>query len=250
MKTHAEINPHYPEVNAIAEQLASAKIPDGAKEIFHARNTVYVLPGEQPMCIKAYRVPGFIKSFIYGHLRKPKAARAFRNAFELRELGIDTPEPMCMAACYNGVGLTKSYYVCRFFNSEWHELRGIEKRPDFTKLAAALASFMALLHSKGVLMKDFTPGNVLFHQNTDGSYSFALIDINRMEFDVHDRNRLLGNFRSTLDTEEGMLELARQYAALSGDSTALVEKIMDIYHRKQKAIVRKRLFKKILGLQK
>lgn len=250
MKVKTEINPRYPEATAIAEQLATAGIPAEAEEIFRARNTVSVLPGEHPMCIKAYRVPGFIKSFIYGHLRKPKAVRAFRNAYELRKLGIDTPEPICMVACFNAVGLTKSYYVCRFFDSEWHELRGVEKRADFTELAHALASFMASLHSKGVLMKDFTPGNILFRQNVDGSYSFALIDINRMEFDVYDKNRLLGNFRSTLETEEGMLELARQYAALSGDGPDLVQKIMDIYHRKQKAIVRKRYFKKILGLQK
>lgn len=247
MKVRKSTDSSYPRANSLVDELANKGMPASARTIYSGRNTVAVLddPGGA-LCIKSYGVPRFIKSFIYGHLRLPKAERAFQNGLRLIELGIDTPTPVCMAVCYNAIGLTRSYYVCRYYTAEWQELRGIEKRPDFPKLAAALAAFIAELHAKGVLMKDFSQGNTLFRCNADGTYSFSLIDINRMEFGINDRRRLLENFRSTLDTEAGMEVLAREYARIQGGDSDMIDKIMAIYRRRQRAIERKKRIKKFL----
>ena len=232
---------------ALLDSLVASDMPADARTIYRGRNIVAVLDSPSgPLCIKSYGVPGFIKSFIYGRLRTPKAERAYINARRLAELGIDTPEPVGMAVCYNKIGITRSYYVCRFYTTEWQELRGIEKRTDFPQLAAALAAFIATLHDKGVLMKDFSQGNTLFRLNPDGSYSFALIDINRMEFGIADRSKLLANFRSTLDTEAGMDLLADEYIRITGADTSLKATIMDIYRRRRRAIERKKRVKKLL----
>lgn len=232
---------------ALLDALAADGMQADAVEIYRGRNIVAVLDSPAgPLCIKSYGVPGAIKSFIYGHLRIPKAERAYINARRLTELGIDTPVPIGMTICYNAIGITRSYYVCRYYTSEWQELRGIEKRPDFPELAAALAAFIARLHDKGVLMKDFSQGNTLFRHNTDGTYSFSLIDINRMEFGIDDRRKLLANFRSTLDTEAGMEVLADEYIRITGSDNSLKATIMDIYRSRQRAIERKKRIKKFL----
>lgn len=234
---------------ALLDALVAGGMPAEAVEIYRGRNIIAILNDiDNPLCIKSYGVPGVIKSFIYGHLRTPKAERAYNNARRLIELGIDTPSPIGMAICRNAIGITRSYYVCLYYTSEWHDLRGIEKRPDFPQLAAALAAFIAQLHEKGVLVKDFSQGNTLFRHNADGTYSFSLIDINRMEFGIHNRRKLLNYFRTTLDTEAGIEVLAREYVRITGGDKSLINTIINIYRRKHRALRRKRILKKFLHL--
>lgn len=227
----------------LIHRLATTGDVSGLEIIYDGRNRLYRSP-DGKLCIKAYRVPGLIKRFIYGFLRKSKAFRAFDNAHELRELGISTPAPIAAVECKNFGFLGRSYYICEYA-SDWQELRGVEKRSDFPALSRALAEFIYKLHRNGVLMKDFSPGNVLWRLN--GSYfEFCLVDINRMEFDIEERDLLLSNFGCPLDTDEGVEILARQYANLCY-TPALVPEIMEIYHDRQKTLWRKRRFKEFIG---
>lgn len=223
----------------LLESLSVHGLPSDARVIYRGRNIVAEVDG---LCVKAFAVPGALKALIYGCLRQPKAKRAYDNAIRLKALGIDTPRPA--GYVLNGGGwLRASYYVCAMLEG-YSELRGIEKRHDFDALATALAGFMLSLHRKGVFFKDFTQGNVLFKKE-GGKYHFALVDINRMEFDVSDRRRLYSNFGSTLDTEAGQRVLVRRYAEAAGDPS-LADELMDIYRRRQVQIVRKRRIKERL----
>lgn len=224
----------------LLESLSANGLPADARVIYRGRNTVAEVSG---LCVKAFAVPGAIKGLIYGTMRKPKAQRAYDNALRLKTLGIDTPRPAGYVVNTAGPLLRESYYVCAMLGG-YSELRGIEKRNDFDALATALAGFMLSLHRKGVFFKDFTQGNVLFKKE-GGKYHFALVDINRMEFDVSDRQRLYSNFGSTLDTEAGQRMLARRYAEAAGDPS-LADELMDIYRRRQLQIVRKRRIKERL----
>lgn len=229
--------------------LADGGIPADAKVIFRARNTV-AISADGRACIKSYKVPGFIKGIIYGFFRTPKAERAFNNATRLLSLGFTTPEPYGAALCTSKGLLKQSYFVCRYF-ADWDDLRKIETLPEFPEIAKSLAAFMFELHSKGVWMKDFSMGNVLY-RSRGGAYEFCMIDINRMEFDVHDRSKLLRNFGAALDTVEGTRTLAREYAALASptDPEPLAEEIVEIFVKHQAAIWRRRRFKDFIRRKK
>ncbi len=225
--------------------LAESGIPADAKVIFRARNTVAVT-ADGRACIKSYKVPGLVKGIIYGFFRIPKAERAFTNASRLLSLGFSTPEPYGAALCRKKGLLRRSYYVCRYLKG-WDDLRKIETLPEFPAIARSLAQFMFRLHSKGVWMKDFSMGNVLYRERT-GAYEFCLIDINRMEFEVYDRKKLLRNFGAALDTEEGIRTLAREYAALAAPANPepLVDEIVEVFRNYQAALWRRRRFKEFI----
>ncbi len=225
--------------------LATGGLPDDARVIYRGRNTV-VVSADGLACIKSYKVPGFIKGIIYSYFRAPKAERAFVNGTRLLSLGFSTPEPWGAVICRRKGLLKESYYVCRYLK-DWSDLRQIEGRPDFPEIARALAQFMYRLHSKGVWMKDFSMGNVLYrHQK--GGYEFCLIDINRMEFDVVDRKHLLSNFGAALDTVPGITTLAAEYAALArpDDPQPLVDEIVLLFKKHQAALWRRRRFKEFI----
>lgn len=245
MKALIDINNSIPGADAIAAGLRDHGPDPDNRVIYRGRNTVAVTAGDEPLCVKSFGIPGFIKGLIYGLLRTPKAKRAYDNAVRLRSLGFDTPEPVAAVCMISGGRLGASYYVCRYLEG-WSDLRGAENRPDFEALAHHLALLMNRLHNAGVLMKDFTQGNVLFRPDGNGGYSFALIDINRMEFDVHDRRRLMANFGAVLDTAGGLAVLAREYAALCPDPAAVERETNEIYRRRQARLWRKRHIKEFL----
>lgn len=242
MSTVIEANSGFPGVENLAIAIAKKGLEPEWRIIYSGRNTLAVTQGENPVCIKAYRVPGLLKGWMYGLLRKPKALRAFKNAVELRRLGFDTPEPVCAVAQTSFGRLGRSYYACRYYCDGWSEMRGVEKRSDFDDFARALASFMHRLHSAGVLMKDFSQGNVLFRRSI-GGFEFCLVDINRMDFGVTDRRRLLANFGSPLDTAEGVARVAQYYSQNYDNSAELAARIMEIFEKRQKQLWRKRRFK-------
>lgn len=257
MKYHIAVNPRLvPKgTGTLAHAIAQFGLPDCCEIIYRGRNVVARLSTEG-LILKAYKYPDFFKGLIYRWFRPPKSRRAYSNALRLREIGIPTPEPAFAIECYRQTsGLGKSYYCC-FDLKGWQELRGIEQRPDFDKLAKALAEFIFDIHCKSVLMKDMSPGNVLFNERPDGGYDFALVDINRMEFDVREWGRLLENFQCLLDTEDGTVAVARHYNLIlkrnrmqidTDDFESYVRRIYrDFFNRKQ----RQHRLKKRLGITK
>lgn len=245
MRIITDINEKYPEVKALLYRLVEQGLTEDYPLIHRGRNRIGLTGGPDPLAVKAYKVRGAFKGYMYGLLRAPKARRAFRNARKLRSLGFDTPEPMGAVCVVDGGRLRESYYVCRYLEG-WTFLRRAEERHDFPALARALAAYMDSLHRAGVLMKDFTQGNILFRTDGEGRYHFALVDINRMEFGVHDRRRLMSNFGAVLDTPEGVAVLAREYAALQSDPAAIEREANDIYRRHHIFLDRKHKLKKLL----
>lgn len=234
------------QIQDLLKRLVREGIPSEAVEIYRARNVVAILP-DAGVNIKAYKVPGFAKGLMYGLLRKPKALRAYENAFELKRLGIYTPEPLGVVVEKRAGRLRRSFYLSRQLEG-WSELRGAEKRSDFAALAEALAAFVLDMHCKGVYMKDLSPGNVLFRLS-DGKFEFALVDINRMVFGVTDMSLLRSNLGLVFDTEDGGALFARRYAVLAGiDADKTEEQARTAYRSRWAAIRRKQSLKKLLGI--
>ena len=91
-------------------------------------------------------------------------------------------------------------------------MRDIERLPECDAIIRELAELMVRLHSAGVLVKDFSPGNVLYRTDAEGRRRYMLVDINRMRFDVHDHEEQMTMFARLLNTEE-LTERLAHYAA-------------------------------------
>lgn len=254
MKYRLAVNPRLAPkgIGTLARAIAQYGLPDACVVIYRRRNVVARLDNAA-LILKAYQCPGFFKGLIYRWLRTPKSRRAYNNALRLRELNIPTPEPAFAIECYRSTsGLGKSYYACTDLKA-WNELRGAEKRPDFPELARQLAAFIFDIHCKGVMMKDMSPGNILFAKDPEGHFRFSLVDINRMKFGERQWGVLLKNFRCLMDTEEGTVAVLRHYLDILQQNkievdAPKVEKMVrkmyrDFFDRKQRQHRVKNLFR-------
>ncbi len=256
MKHIVLVNPRFSHttVDALARATVTCGIPDAGDVIYRGRNLLVRLRGDN-IVIKSFGVPGAVKGAVYGYMRRGKAYRAYSNALRLRAMGLPTPEPYFAGEERNFLGmLRRSYYACAALDG-WTELRGVEKEKDFPAIARALAEFVFRLHTKGVFMVDFTPGNVLYRRE-GGEYRFMLVDINRMLFDVDDWNVLFRNFRAMLDTTEGVAAVAREYAKVLERSNIfhpvgnIEEELVNIYRWHIAKLIRQRKLKNLFRRNK
>lgn len=209
-------------ISAISEQylntaaeIAAAGMPEDAEIIYKGRNRVFKLTrnGEE-LCVKAFRCPGFFNSFIYTNIRTSKAQRSFDNANTLLEAGIGTPDPRAWIECKSGGRLKESYFISKYIPTE--NMRQWEEKPDNETLLREFAHEIVKFHNAGIYHKDFSPGNALYAPDGDRHYKFYFVDLNRMEFGVHDRKKLMRNFRAINLLEEETARLARIYADEAG----------------------------------
>lgn len=232
----------------MAQAVAGTGVPAGARNIYSGRNTLWQT-SDPPAVIKAYAVPVWIKGVIY-RFRIPKAKRAFLNAQRLLSMGISTPEPYFYTLRHGQTGnLTQSHYACAPAQG-YSELRGVQDRPDFTTIAEALGAFIADIHRKGVWMKDMSPGNIMWIRDSDGTLRFTLVDINRMEFNVHNPSVLIRNFDALMDTEDATAAVATAYAAIMGLNSEFVNTVRKRYRAYYSSALRRRRFKNLFRKKK
>lgn len=132
--------------------------------------------------VKCYRVPHFFQRIAYSWLIATKARRAYFNAWQLNSRHIDTPEALAYTECRVAGWLGYSFLLTKVDDQE--AIVGMLRMDDaFDRpFATALAAFFARLHDRGVIHQDLNNTNIRFSRKEDGTYSFSLIDINRMTF--------------------------------------------------------------------
>lgn len=248
------ISPNAPaEIHVLVTSLAESGIPADARFIYRGRNIIAATPlldGAEAN-IKAFRAPHIINRAVYGWFRGSKACRAFHNGLRLRRLGVRTPEPYAYIEETSRTRmLRRSYFVSEQLHPDYEEIRFVHRRPDFGPLVEALAGFVADFHRKGVWMKDLSPGNVMVRRLPDGAYHFALIDINRMEFDTSDIRLLTASCGTLLDSEEALSLFAGLYAGRLGiDGAEAEEIILKRFERVNRSAIRRRRIKSLLFLK-
>jgi len=109
------------------------------------------------------------------------------------------------------------------------------------------------MHEKGIEFLDHSPGNTLIHKNADGSYSFFLVDLNRMQFhETIDFKTRMKNL-SKITHKKDMIEvMSNEYAKLSnGDETTIFETMWGLtadfqyrFHRKKRIKKKLKFWKK------
>jgi hypothetical protein len=224
MKTVITISPEYQHISSFINALPQNFESQGTS-IYKARNEIKNFDVDGKIfTVKSYRRPHIINQITYGTFRKSKAQRAYRYAFLLLEKSINTPVPVAYIEQYQGLLMTNSYFVS-LFSPESHILRElsdykVEGNEDFLK---ALAAYTASIHEQRIYPVDYSPGNVLF-ENTNGTFKFTLLDINRMKFGFVTEKMAVRCFRR-FSMDQSLIEfIATEYARLRGFNPAIFAK--------------------------
>lgn len=131
--------------------------------------------------IKKFKKPHIINRFAYTFLRKSKARRAFEYAGKLLEKDIDTAFPVAYIEVKRGGLFHTGYFISEFLDYPLlPEAKQLDEK-EAEQLKSDLLNFTVDLHNKKIIHKDYNPTNILFHKEGE-NYKFALIDINRLEF--------------------------------------------------------------------
>ena len=222
-----------------------------------SRNTIKIFRlNEKLLNIKAFKKPNLLNSFVYRFIRDSKAKRSYNYALRLLKNGIGTPQPIAFAEFNNGIGLGKSFYVCEHITTEY-TYRDLVQNPDLENHEAILRAFTVFcyqLHEAGVEFKDHSPGNTLIKINVDNSYSFYLVDLNRMQFhnEMSFEQRMY-NLRRLTPKKEMIAVMANEYAKLYTQKNEqeifnllwnLTSEFQMKFHRKQKLKKRIKFWKK------
>jgi hypothetical protein len=205
--------------------------------------------------IKSFKKPNLINKIVYRYFRKSKARRSFEFASKLMDLGIGTPQPVAFFENYDIIGLNESYYACEHLENVF-EFREIVQNTAFKNRDEILRQFTRFsfdTHQKGVEFLDHSPGNTLIKDNNDGTYSFYLVDLNRMKFhESIDFQTRMNNLSHLTPQKEMIAIMSNEYAQLLGVNESLVfetmwkmtESFQFRYHRKKRIKKKLKFWKK------
>ncbi len=251
-KQFIQINPKYSgdkHIKEFVEGLHDSFFKCG-KVVYNKRNILKIMQtGSDLMpvvAVKRFKPLGALRGIYYTYIGKSKAERCFEYALELARRGIDTPEALaCVTVRKNGV-LRDSYYICKCV--ELPAIKdGVHWEDSFNeRMAEDFAAMAAAMHESGVTHGDLNCDNVLYRQNDDGSYSFTLIDINRMTIDkdhqpVKDAAAIADMCCFTRSLKV-MRSVAEYYVRARGWDSRMVEKMVDAKRRfNRRRAIKKRI---------
>ena len=242
---NVKINPYYTALSKFIESLPDIFETEG-EVIYKGRNVLkrYVVDGID-LVVKSFKEPILINRVAYTFLRHSKARRSYEYSFELLRRGILTPDPVAYVETYSGGLLKNSYYVSLNL-SQAKTLRDICLGFDIDdSLLKSLAHQLLKIHEAGVYHIDLSPGNILYERDSNGNFSFYLIDINRMKFSHHiDMISRARNFERLAISSDVSTRLSEYYSLIAGYPTGkfvdLVNEFTDkfFYTRTVKQAVR------------
>ncbi|MEA1916040.1 MAG: lipopolysaccharide kinase InaA family protein [Campylobacterota bacterium] len=197
--------------------------------------------------IKSFKVPHFFNRIIYTYFRKSKAYKSFHNAVKLRQVGVNTPEPIAFLEFKKPTLLEKSYFISREFKYDFTIREALlHQIDDYKEVLREFAKFTYYIHEQNIWHKDYSPGNILIKRHEDGGYEFSLVDINRMEFVKIAQYDGLENFNKLWADEDDMRIMAKEYALLANLDE---KKAIEIAIKHDRANKRVKNFKKWLKVK-
>lgn len=210
MKT--AINSKYKSLQSFINEIPKRFQEEGTT-IYKSRNEIKVVDLDGlSLNIKEYKIPHLINRIVYSSFRKPKCLRSYEYAIKLRNMGIETPEPVAYIILSSGGIISKSYFVSiqsdydrRFYEFGKGGIIGREA------VLIAFAKYTANLHDSGIYHLDYSPGNILFCEK-EGAVHFSLVDINRMKFGRVSFNEGCKNFARLWGQKDFFILVATEYA--------------------------------------
>lgn len=220
------LNAKYEHLRPFFEQIES--LMTRGQMIHKGRNRLCTIEIEGvTICVKAYRKPIFINQFIYRFFRKTKGLRAWQHSDILREAGFDSPENVAYIQNNTFLGIGICYYVCLFQEGKTLYHWGNKCLAEIQEDVRAFAQLTARLHQAGLLLNDYTPGNIL---QTDTGFTF--VDTNRMlQGNVSIKQGLKNIARLWMQPEVADF-LAQEYLAVRGVQCGQYELLLMRKYRK------------------
>lgn len=175
--------------------------------------------------VKSFKKPNFINKVVYRYFRKSKAQRSFEFASKLKELQIGTPEPIAYQENIDFLGLNESFYACKHLENvfEFREVVQNETLENRDLIIRKFTQFTFEIHEKGIEFLDHSPGNTLIKINDDTTYSFFLVDLNRMKFhDSLDFQTRMKNLSKITHKKEMIEVMSYEYAKLYKANESLI----------------------------
>ena len=205
--------------------------------------------------VKSFKKPHLLNSIIYKYFRKSKSRRSFEYANKLLENEIGTPQPIAYFEKFDFIGLKESYYACEHLENVF-EFREIVQNEAFINREEIIRQFIQFtfqMHQIGVEFLDHSPGNTLIRDNSNGNYTFYLVDLNRMKFhDTIDFLTRMKNLSKITHKKDMIAMMSNEYAKLFGVNEVLVfdtmwkftEDFQYRYYRKKRIKKRLKFWKK------
>ena len=252
----AQYHPEYYKYKDQIETFFTNFSNSGKDFVIGKRNAIKLFElGNEVISIKSFKKPNIINKIVYRYFRKSKARRSFEFASKLMEMQIGTPQPVAFFENYDFIGLKESYYACQHLENVF-EFREIVQNEAFENrdfIIRKFTQFTFEMHEKGIEFLDHSPGNTLIRKNTDGSYSFFLVDLNRMKFhETIDFKTRMKNLSKITHKKDMIAVMSNEYAKLSnGDETTIFETMWGLtadfqyrFHRKKRIKKKLKFWKK------
>ena len=220
------VNPKYEHLREYLASIPTRILHEG-KVLYVQRNLIHelVTPNGLHINVKRFHKPFFLNSLIYSSgIRKPKGLRAYEYPFLLAKKGIGSPESIAYIEERKWGLLQYTYFIS--VQVPYQQVAAVIDEPTAHEdLILALAAFTAHMHEQEVLHKDYSPGNILFNKEEDGSYQFSIVDINRLRFGQVGRQTGCENFARLWGPKLFTVMLVREYARLRGFDPDTCERI-------------------------
>ncbi len=218
--------------------------------IYDKRNIIKVVKFEgKKYVVKSFKIPHLLNQIVYRFFRDSKAKRSFVNSMKLKQLGVNTPEPIGYIEFPTPFRFKESFYISEFFDFDF-EIRAVFKDKNFEDRENILKKFIEYtyrLHQKKVHHIDYSPGNILV-KKVGSFYQFSLIDVNRMEFVEFDDDLRMQNLAKLTNDREDNEFMARYYAQIAKlDETALLSKLDSSLKKQENYLANKKRLKKLKG---
>lgn len=214
MKTEIVVKPEFSYLDDFIRQIPPGFTSLG-QEIYSARNEVRLVNVDGLVfAIKYFKKMTLANRYIYAHLRKSKARRAFEHSDMLLSNGITSPKSVAYIDCYKYGMLYQCYYVSLY--SDYSPLEEMLKLPisESEPGLKAFARFIYRVHKIGIFHNDLTLTNILY-SNKDGVYDFSLIDNNRIKLHRYSFKRGMNNLKRLNLSVEWHGIIAAEYAQIS-----------------------------------
>lgn len=186
--------------------------------IHKARNELKVIKYKDlQTVVKAFKVPNIVNQIVYAYFRDSKAKKSYQNAIKLKELNINTPNPIGYIEFYRNFLFKESFFISEkvdYLFTIREPLRNVDLK-DREEIIKKFVAFTYNLHKNRVYHKDYSAGNILVFKNEKDEYDFSLVDINRMEFKPIDLELGLDNFAKLWLDSDNLQIIAKEYSKLS-----------------------------------
>ena len=237
------INPAYHNTEAFIKTLPSVFDNQGVM-VYEKRNTIkmFDVDGLQ-LVVKRFKRPNLVQRIAYTWFRPSKAKRAYLFAERFRRSDIATPHEVAYLECTKWGLFSDSYFVsvsCSLPSAkdlladdarlEDASGRGrFQSRPfgpyNREALLEAIGSFIATVHSRGILHGDLNISNILCRETgatgagpdreTD-AWHFVLIDTNRAKFRQPTQSECVDDLKRVSHDRDILLSIVGYYAMARG----------------------------------